>query len=397
MKNFTTLFFILVFTPIYAQWVPLNSAPLGTYKDIFCITEDIVFVVGDNGTLLKTTDGGITWVQKNSGTNQDLMFIKFATSNVGYIICMNGTLLKTIDGGENWDFISSTLISNIHDISCVNENIFYCSSNGLLYKTINGGETFQTINTPDYIEKIQFINEDIGFANGLGILLKTIDGGSTWSTIGGVDSGLIGSHFFFLNENTGFKKYLNELYKTTDGGSTYSYLTTITHSMEKLFAPSENIVWGITVALLLNGQPNYTTRGETLANGDFQRIDVDQPIFSSIYFPNPTLGYAASPVDGKIYKNTTGTMLGVNKIDTKTNILIYPNPTTTNIINISINKTIIQSFTVEITDFLGKKVFSKLYNDKNEIIINTNLFSKGIYFLTLSNQDINQTKKLIIN
>jgi len=36
-------------------------------KDVCCITEDFVVIVGNEGNILKTLDGGINWQQKNSG------------------------------------------------------------------------------------------------------------------------------------------------------------------------------------------------------------------------------------------------------------------------------------------------------------------------------------------
>jgi hypothetical protein len=54
-------------------------------------------------------------------------------------------------------------------------------------------------------------------------------------------------------------------------------------------------------------------RGEITDLGEFQRIDSSQPVLTSVYFTNPTNGYA---VGTGIYKNTTGILLGVNDIIT---------------------------------------------------------------------------------
>jgi photosystem II stability/assembly factor-like uncharacterized protein len=252
MKKITTLLFILLAMPIYAQWVPQNSGVTVGLNDVYCITEDIVVVVGESGTILKTLDGGENWIQKTSGTTYNLHKVQFPSPNVGYAIGSMNTgnkiLIKTIDGGENWTSIDLEGTSSILDISCVNENIFYITCNDGLKKTINGGNTFEIVNTNQYSDNIQFISDQIGYTGNMQVdsagsdnLRKTTDGGNTWSVI--TSNNLIS--FFFLNENIGFINTTDGLYKTIDGGESYIYLQTITSSLHKLFATSENVVWGI--------------------------------------------------------------------------------------------------------------------------------------------------------
>lgn len=381
--------------PIYAQWVQQTSGTGENLNDVYCITADIVVVVGDNGTILKTIDGGTTWVQKNSGTSYNLEKIQFTNQTIGYTIGADsslyfGTLLKTVDGGETWNTVLNFGTSNKRDISCVSENIFYYVNNNMLFKTVDGGNNFQIINTTEYMQNIQFINDQIGYGLGSNGLVKTIDGGITWTFIrNDVDV------YYFLNENIAFFKGINGLSKTIDGGTTLMSLTPIDHSMQKLFATNENIIWGVSGDLLLNGQPNYTTRGEISGIGLFQKINASNPIFKSIYFDNLTKGYGVA-LAGKIYKNTTGTMLELNEINNEKFIKIYPNPTSDQI-NIGFREKSIQPFFIEITDTLGKIIFSELYNDKDFVTINTKSISKGIYLLSVMNQEKRQIQKLIIN
>lgn len=386
--------------PVQAQWVQQISGTSENLNDVYCITEDIVVVVGDNGTILKTTNGGANWVQKTSGTTLKLTKVQFASTNIGYVSGVNMSnglvnILKTIDGGENWNIMISYTTTNIFDFWCVNENIFYYTNTGTLFKTVNGGSSFQTINTTEFLQNIQFTDEMKGFASSGSSLLKTINGGVSWSNIGDVSSGFGNTPFYFFNENIGFKLNSGSLYKTSDGGINYTYLSNINHTMLKIFAPTENIIWGVTTVLLLNGQPNYTIRGET-GTGGFQRIDTNYPILISIHFASPTKGYGVF-YGGGIFKNTTGTMLGINEIDKKDNVKIFPNPATDKI-TISFVENTAQPFTIEIIDTLGKKLFSKNYEIENDTIsINTEKIPKGVYFLTIINNEKKQTQKIMIN
>ena len=395
MKKLFSIIFILFTQFFYAQWVQQNSGVSELLNDVYCITENIVVAVGNNGTILKTTDGGAYWVQKTSGTGYNLEKVQFPNPNVGYAVSVIGEILKTLDGGDTWNMIYSFGNSDTRDISCVDENIFYYTYNYTLYKTINGGISFQVINTPQFIQNIQFINEMVGFASGNDGLLKTNDGGLTWISIGSVLSGFgIGyTPFFFYNETVGYKiSSEGNLYRTTDASVTYTYLTTVSSTMLKLFAPSENIIWGVTPVLTLDGLQYYTMRGE-IADGVFQRIDASSPLLKSIYFANPTTGYGVG-WDGLV-KNVTGTMLGLIEVDSKESLKIYPNPSSS-LITILLNESNNLPFTIEITDSLGKKIYSNYYK-QNNITINTEKFLKGIYFLTIINTNKSQTQKIIIN
>ena len=101
MKKVTIFLFILCSISFYGQWVQQFSGVYENLNDVYCVTENLVFVVGDNGKILKITDSGDNWVQKTSGTTQILNRIQFANATVGYAVGNYGILLKTTDGGEN--------------------------------------------------------------------------------------------------------------------------------------------------------------------------------------------------------------------------------------------------------------------------------------------------------
>ena len=386
----------------YGQWVAVGPA-VGPITDIYCINENIVVTVGDNGTILKTTDGGTTWVQKNFNTTYNLRKVQFGSANVGYAIgfytnSSQGILLKTINGGENWNFVISPNFSNVFGISVVNENIFYIIGTGVSYsellKTVDGGNTFVSICVNILNENFQFINEQVGYYASNSGLFKTVDNGITWLQVNNLEI----FDFQFIDENVGFFRggpgY--GLHKTIDGGLTYDYLTYTTTNMGKMYASSQKVVWGFTVNHVLNGQPEYTTRGETLANGSFNRIDVASPLFKAMHFANPTTGYAVDIDNGIIYKNTTGELLSTNKVGVNVVPKIYPNPATDKI-NVSFDEKAPKSFQITMVDVLGKKILSQTYENHSNISINTLNFYKGIYFLNIITNDGTTTKKIIIN
>ena len=60
------------------------------------------FVVGDNGTLLSTTDNGDHWDPISTGTNAGLRAIRFREPDSGYAVGENGTILRSRDHGATW-------------------------------------------------------------------------------------------------------------------------------------------------------------------------------------------------------------------------------------------------------------------------------------------------------
>jgi hypothetical protein len=73
------------------------------------------WVVGANGTIMRTTDRGVTWNTQTSGTSSILWGVSFADSLTGYAVGDNGTILKTTNGGVTGiEPISSEITSRFH-------------------------------------------------------------------------------------------------------------------------------------------------------------------------------------------------------------------------------------------------------------------------------------------
>ena len=55
--------------------------------------------VGDQGTIVRTADGGTTWTAQQSGTTNQLHGVSFTDANTGTAVGLQGTILRTTDGG----------------------------------------------------------------------------------------------------------------------------------------------------------------------------------------------------------------------------------------------------------------------------------------------------------
>jgi len=79
----------------HRRWGRAQAAPGAT-------ASTQLWVVGDKGLILMTTDGGISWDQQNSGVTQRLNDVAFSSATNGYAVGNGGTILKTTNGGGTW-------------------------------------------------------------------------------------------------------------------------------------------------------------------------------------------------------------------------------------------------------------------------------------------------------
>jgi photosystem II stability/assembly factor-like uncharacterized protein len=71
-------------------------------QEIQFLNDSVGYVCGDVGLMYKTTDGGETWTEQETGTTESLQDLKFINEEVGFACGFEATVIYTLDGGENW-------------------------------------------------------------------------------------------------------------------------------------------------------------------------------------------------------------------------------------------------------------------------------------------------------
>lgn len=63
-----------------------------------------LFIVGTNGAVLLSSNDGTDWevVPTPAGAGADLNAVQFPTTSTGYIVGDSGLVLRTVDGGASW-------------------------------------------------------------------------------------------------------------------------------------------------------------------------------------------------------------------------------------------------------------------------------------------------------
>ena len=206
------------------NWNEINT---DITKDLFsvCLANGRIFCAGENGTLLKSGFNSQSLESINTGINENFFNLKFIDDNTGFITGSNGVILNTVDGGLTWHKTTTGEKENLFSIDFADGRTgFVVGWNGTILKTEDQGVTWHKINSnqKSYLKNILFVNQFLGFiVGGDGLVLRTDDGGAAWSKIDiGTTSGLY--KIFFENNDEGMiLSNRGEIFKTRDAGKTW--------------------------------------------------------------------------------------------------------------------------------------------------------------------------------
>ncbi|HEY3251252.1 MAG TPA: YCF48-related protein [Ignavibacteria bacterium] len=117
--NFLIVYLTISFSQIiFSQgWFQLPSGTSYNLKSL-CFTDiNTGYVVCFNGTILKTTNGGLNWVSQPAGTSQNLYSVHFI-GQTGYTVggASISVIFKTTNGGINWESHSGAGTNGLNDV-----------------------------------------------------------------------------------------------------------------------------------------------------------------------------------------------------------------------------------------------------------------------------------------
>jgi photosystem II stability/assembly factor-like uncharacterized protein len=207
-------------------WVRMNTGSNGAMNRLHFVDTFTGWAVGATSTVIKTTDGGQTWVTQTSGVGAGYNDIHFPTSQTGYVVGANGIVRKSTNGGSTWTTIASGS-GTLNAVWFVNANLgYYVGSNGAVFKTTNGN-SFSSVyaGTNELFRDVWFQDNNRGYVMSNNKLLKTENGGSSWTTIN-AEAGQTWLRMNWVNFTTGFIFGDSGLIlKTSDAGETWQTLT----------------------------------------------------------------------------------------------------------------------------------------------------------------------------
>ena len=200
---------------------PGAATQIDGLRGIYMFNSNLGWSCGENGLILGTTNGGVTWNVKNSGTKNRLNGINFLNSTKGYAVGDNGTIISTASSGESWVALTSPTVYNLNSIYVYDvSNAWAVGDSGTVLKSTNGVTwLIKTSGVTANLKKVYFYDQGTGWAVGSnGTILKTTDGGTQWlAQTSGVTVDLNSVYFYDLNY--GFAVGNNgTVLRTSDGG-----------------------------------------------------------------------------------------------------------------------------------------------------------------------------------
>ena len=319
-------------------------------------------IVGADNSIYKTTNGGITWEEKeisgvdSVGTAGEYDRIFFINEDIEWALNTK-YVIKTTDGGENWfSQLNSAGLSGIHFSDALNG--WVTRIGGGIYKpfkTINGGETWtEQTNFPSNDTRDVFFNDSLnGFITRNNELYCTANGGLTWSLITDVTD--FGSGRFSNKIHNDIFLAGNWVYKSTDSGETWNEVSELRNNLIEYIRLTD-INEGYAV-----GWRGFILRySDSVVAVDENQINI--------------------PTEYCLYQN-------------------YPNPFNPRTV-ISYQLPVSGNITLKVFDVLGNEVATVVNEYKPagvyEINWNATNLPSGVYFYQLKAQDYVSVKKMLL-
>lgn len=156
-------------------------------SDISFISETFGIIVGSNGLVLITKDGGKRWDKKDVLTEESLLGVNMRDEGIGYIVGFNGIILRTIDGCGTWTKLNSNTQKYLKSVDFFDKELGICvGGNGTILRTTDGGNTWETLSgiTTRPLNKVKFINKrNVIVIGNNGTILLSSDSGKNWNSV----------------------------------------------------------------------------------------------------------------------------------------------------------------------------------------------------------------------
>jgi photosystem II stability/assembly factor-like uncharacterized protein len=420
MKVLITVLFVVLSLGAFAQggWIDVTpSDTMPRLLGIYALDENNIWVVGVQGTILHTIDGGLNWLTIQSDITVGLGKVQFISPDTGWVASTH-TIYRTTDGGSSWaeqgnwnanDEICDMVF--IRDLPGEPVRGFVTGGLQETWRTDDAGETWVQIRGAcgnGSFLSCSFVDKNTGWFVGAPstshpeTIMRTTDGGNTFEE----QTNPIVSPFlrdvYFINDQRGLAVgiYGQTIY-TSDGGANWEA------------RPNGSIIWmevvltetGKAWAVGLNGKIAHSTDwGYTW---QMQESGVSD-ILWGIHFINDNEGWVVGQISsqwGVMLHTTNG---GVTFVEEKQ---IDEIPTTYSLSNnfpnpfnpsTKIQYSIPHSAKVQIKifDMLGNEIETLINEEKSvgtyELSWNAIDQPSGVYFYQIKAGKFIQTKKMIL-
>lgn len=225
--------FVIKTTDGGASWLQISSGTGESLNDIDRFPNGNLIAVGDNGTLL-TSNGVSSWIIHEAFTTFNLTAVQVVGSDGVVTVDEAGRVYRSTNGGESWTAAGSTPPSlspaeDLHFTTLLDGWVIGQGfSTGVLYHTTDGGDSWTPV--PDFLGAyvaVDVVGTNIWAANVTGLYYRSSDGGNTWIQGDLPASPLQIQDLDFFNESIGYAVgWGGYAARSDDGGATWEVLPT---------------------------------------------------------------------------------------------------------------------------------------------------------------------------
>lgn len=165
------------------------TQPSSSGETLYAIwgTGNTFYAVGANGSIVKSSDGGQSWVSQSSTTTEVLRGI-FGTSASQVVAAGdNGVIVRTSDG-NSWSQVTSGVPTSFFAVTAIDATTFFaCGSNAVVLRSDNGGQTWQATSSLAVVGNARSLwgsaSDGIYVGASNGTLWRSSDRGQNWNSI----------------------------------------------------------------------------------------------------------------------------------------------------------------------------------------------------------------------
>ena len=174
---------------VFGQWTAAISGTTNSLNGAYLLDSGVGFVVGDAGTIVKTTNAGMTWSPLTSGTTNALHDVYFFDATQGVAVGEQGLIIRTTDGGAGWQDVTSGVTDTLRSVSFSGVNgISGGDSQTILYST-DAGASWQISQSGFFgggFSGAQMLSATVSFVGGQNSIFQSLlgastDGGASWA------------------------------------------------------------------------------------------------------------------------------------------------------------------------------------------------------------------------
>ena len=228
---------------------PNMSNYMGDSYNVQFLDDNLGYVAG--GSIIKTTDGGDTWIHFTDILDYVIRDIHFWTPDSGIGVGDNGVIIFTGDGGENWTVLTSPTTNDLRSIDISSDGM-----NGIavgIYGTmiVSSGDlltwTIKPTPSETWLYNVKMTNDwQVGVSTGWGGAIRSTNGGDDWLYFEVTNDMNFGA-LVLSDDGSGLIGGENgNIYNTTNSGFTWHQMNSNTsNKITNFYLLEDNSAWAV--------------------------------------------------------------------------------------------------------------------------------------------------------